>query len=79
TNTGSFSFRLASLADGTAINLNETQDLTLTPGNLTEIYRFDAMAGQALFFDLLSGSNDPFWRLIDPAGNLVFNTTRVGD
>lgn len=79
TNTGSYSFRLASLADGTAINLNETQDLTLTPGNLTAIYRFDATAGQALFLDLISGSNDPFWRLIDPAGNLVFNTRRLGD
>ena len=43
------------------------QSVTLTPGNRTAIYKFTAGAGQKLYFDNVSGSTDPYARLIDPS------------
>ena len=79
TNTGSYAFRLAALAEATPLTLGQTQALTLTPGNRTQIYSFAATTGQQLYLDHVSGSNDPFWRLIDPTGRVVFGPDRVGD
>src|SRR3546814_20830504 len=49
--TGSYAFRLLSLAERTPIALGEAQSITLNPGNVTPAFRFDAGAGNRLFFD----------------------------
>ena len=77
--TGSFSLRVFDLADAAPIALGAAQDLTLTPGNRTEAYSFTGTAGQQLFLDHITGSNDPYWRIIDPQGRMIFNAMRVGD
>src|SRR3546814_7654226 len=61
------------------IALGEAQSITLNPGNVTQAFRFDAGAGNRLFFDHIGGSTDPYWRLIDPRGQVVFGPSRVGD
>src|SRR3546814_13512107 len=77
--TGSYAFRLLSLAERTPIALGEAQSITLNPGNVTQAFRFDAGAGNRLFFDHIGGSTDPYWRLIDPRGQVVFGPSRLGD
>ena len=44
-----------------------------TPGKL-DIYRFEATAGQEVFFDLQSEGNSNWqWQLVDSAGTVIFN------
>ncbi|MFA7603825.1 MAG: CARDB domain-containing protein, partial [Novosphingobium sp.] len=76
--TGSYAFRLLPLAGATALTLDESQSVTLASGNDTKLFSFDAEAGERLYFDHVSGSTNPYWRLIDPKGNLVFAGT-MGD
>src|SRR3546814_13925932 len=76
--TGSYAFRLLSLAERTPIALGEAQSITLNPGNVTQAFRFDAGAGNRLFFDHIGGSTDPSWRLIDQRGQVVIGPRRVG-
>src|SRR3546814_20828510 len=52
--------------------------ITRNPGNVTQLFAFDAVAGQRLYFDYLDGSNNPYWRLIDPKANVVFGPTFSG-
>src|SRR5262249_32474108 len=42
----------------------------------TDLYRFDAQAGNPFFFDIQARSGAPgaIWRLISPYGTLLFNT-----
>jgi hypothetical protein len=77
--TGSYAFRLAPFTEAALVTLGDTQSLTLTPGNRTQLYAFDATAGDKLYFDFLSGSQDPSLRLIDPYGNLVFGPQYMDD
>ena len=72
TNTGSYAFRLASLSSAQAVVSGQPQTVTLNPGTSTALFKFDAVAGQKVYFDAISGSGEPYWRLIDPAGNQVF-------
>src|SRR5262249_6611294 len=47
---------------------------TLDPANETDLYRFDAAAGDRVFFDTQarSGAGNARWRLLDPFGNTFF-------
>jgi hypothetical protein len=45
----------------------------LAPGNATDIYRFNANAGDVFYFDQQSASSgNTYWRLIDPYGQQVW-------
>src|SRR5690606_13832402 len=68
TATGSYAFRLLDLAQAAALTPGEQQSVTLNPGNMTQLFHFDAAAGERLFFDYMSGATLPYWRLIDPRG-----------
>src|SRR3546814_18356847 len=70
--TGSYAFRLLSLAERTPIALGEAQSITPNPGNVTQAFRFDAGAGNRLFFDHIGGSPHPSWRLTDTPAPCVF-------
>jgi hypothetical protein len=75
-----YSFRLVDVA--TVTDLTPTlgtavANVTLTPGNETDFYRFTAAAGDKFFFDvtqLTLGGNSLQWRLVDPLNANVFRT-----
>ena len=71
--TGSYSFRLSDLASATPITPGTPVSGTLNPGNATNLYKFNANAGDLFYFDQqsLSGGNT-YWRLIDPYGQQVW-------
>ena len=48
----------------------------LDPHNETDLYRFTAAAGDRFFFDTQARTGASFdtWRLVDPFGNILFNT-----
>ena len=80
--TGAFRFRLLDLANATPITLGTAvTNQSLTPANSTNIYQFNATAGQHLAFDFtsLQSSAVVYWRLVDPTGRLVFGPSYVGD
>lgn len=78
--TGNYSFRL--------IDLERTQQVTpgtpvtgeLGPANETDVYRFNAVAGDSVYFDRQSlvGST-VYWRLLDPYGRSVFGPTSMSN
>jgi len=76
--TGPYSFRLSDLMQG-AVSLTPGVPVsaTLSPGSETDIYRFNATAGDRYYFDYLSqsGSGSVYWRLLDPFGNVVFDVS----
>jgi len=74
--TGAYGFRLLDLSQS-AVSLTPGAPVsaTLSPGNETDIYRFNATAGDSYFFDYLSkGSGTVYWRLLDPFGAVVFDS-----
>ncbi len=78
--TGDYRFRLLDLTN-TAMTLTPgvTTSGVLSPANGTNIYQFNALAGDLYYFDHKSstGSNDR-WCLIDPHGRLVFDRSLSG-
>ncbi|HEU6455156.1 MAG TPA: hypothetical protein VN201_06795, partial [Roseateles sp.] len=67
--SGHYDFRLLDLASATAITPGATVTGALNPGNETDLYKFDASAGQRFYFDMLQvGNVDSTWRLIAPNG-----------
>ena len=78
--TGNYSFRLLDLATASAIALNTDVVGTLNPANSSNLYRFDATAGDQVLFDrkALTGGS-PYWRLIDPTGQQLFGPEFFND
>ncbi|MCG8335550.1 MAG: hypothetical protein MJE63_13605, partial [Proteobacteria bacterium] len=68
TQTGAYSWRLLDLAAADAYTPGDTLSDTLTPGAATDIYRFNATAGDRVFVDVQSGYSNINWRLIDQYG-----------
>jgi hypothetical protein len=75
--TGSYSFRLLDLASATPIALGAPVSGALNPAPETDLYRFDIVGGERLYFDITARSNDGSsrWRLLDPFLNTVFETS----
>jgi hypothetical protein len=76
--TGAYSFRLLDLAQATVITPGTPVSGTLDPANETDLYQFNVNAGEKFFFDAQSvnGTNyNSNWRLLDPNGNIVFQTS----
>ncbi|HET9132418.1 MAG TPA: hypothetical protein VFO86_15795, partial [Terriglobia bacterium] len=72
--TGNYSFRLLDLAAATPISPAATVSGALTPANETDLYRFNIVGGESMFFDVTSrsGGGSARWRLMDPYLNVVF-------
>ena len=75
--TGLYAFRLLDLATAIPVTQQAAADPAVT-GHLdaaaaTQLYAFDAVEGDRVFFDLRSQSGGTvYWRLIDPAGRQLF-------
>ncbi len=71
--TGAYAFRLLDTGAGAALAPGVAVNGVLSGGNETDIYRFDAIAGERYFFDQVSATNtDTAWRLLDPYGGQVW-------
>jgi hypothetical protein len=67
TSTGSYAFRLLDFSGAPELPLDTSISGTLDPGLGATAFRFDAAAGQRLFFD--SGTNaNGSWTLYGPSG-----------
>lgn len=74
--TGSYSFRVMSLAQATELVPGAQVSAQLNPANETDLYRFDVSAGDRYYFDALGSSGgDIYWRLVNPYGKVVFDRT----
>ena len=75
--TGAYQFRLLDLAEATPFTPGTPVSGALDPANETDLVRFTASAGDRFFFDVTarSGGSQSTWRLVDPYGNILFNTS----
>ena len=78
---GPYSFRVLDLATAAPVVPGVPFDGELTTSSQTNLYRFDALAGEQFFFDVLEASDtqNSLYRLIDPYGQTVFTSTRMLD
>lgn len=69
-----YNFRLQNLSTGTPITFGTPFSGDLTPSNETDIFRFDAAAGDTFYFDVESASDvdNSVYRVIDPFGVTEF-------
>src|SRR6266571_5408174 len=70
-------FRLSGLSQASAYTPGTVTDATLSPSRETDLYRFNAGAGDRFYFDAqrVTGGADIYWRLVNPYGKLVFDRT----
>ena len=79
--TGNFSFQLREVPQNPPTSITLDQVVTAqrtTPGEQT-VFTFDAESGEAVFFDVQSGSRSNGWSLISPSGDTVFNSVNFSD
>src|SRR5205085_2417700 len=77
--TGDYQLRLLDLASAPPLTPGTPVSGTLEPGNETDLYRFDASAGDHFFFDAQAAPYGDVWRLIDPDGAIVFSRDLSSD
>jgi len=79
--SGEYSFNLLALSDAAVITPGTPFSGTLTTPTQTDAYQFDANEGELFYFDVVSASDDrnSLFRLIDPAGETAFTSTRLND
>ena len=78
--TGNYSFRLLDMSSATVLTPGTTVSGQLAPANETDLYKFDAIAGDRYYFDqqTISGGAT-YWRLLDPNGQVVFGPNGFSD
>jgi len=78
---GAYSFRLSNLATVTQLTPGTPQAGTLSPPNESDVYRFDASAGDRVYFDIVatSDSANSIWQVINPLGFVVFRAGNLTD
>jgi hypothetical protein len=74
---GPYQFRLLDLAQATSVAPGTPISGTLDPADSTNLYRFDAQPGDRFAFHVQDRDGAPHasWRLVGPAGNILFRTT----
>ena len=77
--TGDYSFRLLDLAHATDFVPGEQVSGTLTPARETDVYRFDAEAGERFYFEGTISGGDTYWRLLDPFGGTVWGPSYINN
>jgi len=72
--TGRYAFRMFDVANATEIayDADAVNDVTLSPGNETEAFRFTAAHGDQ--FSLPRITNNVWVRILDPIGRQIFNS-----
>ena len=72
--TGGYQFRLLDFAAATALTPGTPVTVNNFPANSTDLYRFNAAAGDRFSFLYQSSSGIPsaYWRLVDPYNNIIF-------
>jgi len=72
--TGAYQFNLRDFASGALLTPGTPVTVNNFPGNMTQIYRFSAAAGDRFFFDHISNANlgSLYWRLINPYNAIIF-------
>jgi RHS repeat-associated protein len=77
---GAYGFRFSDIATATPLTPGTPVSSMLNPANSTDLYQFSVTAGQPVYFAHLSGGTaNTEWRLIDPSGNMLFNTRFATD
>jgi hypothetical protein len=73
--TNAYAFRFVNLADATLLSPGTVVSNALAPANRTDLYQFNAAAGDRYYFHVLTRTSLPntYWRLMDPYGNQVFS------
>ncbi len=75
---GSYDYRLYDVdAVATTISYEQIVDITRTPGNGTQFYKFTGQAGDLIFIDKIleeTESFSPNWTLLDPFGSVVIGS-----
>jgi subtilase family serine protease len=72
---GVYQFRLLDISSANEITPGTPVSGILSPSSETDLYRFNATAGERFFFDIQSRSGQSYyanWRLLDPDGSQVF-------
>ena len=79
--TGDFTVRLNDLAGGTVVTPGTAFEGVLDVPNQTDIYRFDANAGDLFYLDVVgtSDSRGATYRIVNEFGGVVFNSSRLED
>jgi hypothetical protein len=75
--TSPYAFHLYDLSLATPITPGELVNGQLTPARETDLYRFEAVAGERFYFDAqrFTGGWDLNWRVVNPYGKVVFDRT----
>ena len=76
--TGDYSFRLLDLASATDLNLDTPVTGTLQPGTETDLFRFEATAGQRLFLDNLGNQSGGSYQIYGPGNQFITSQTIAG-
>ena len=78
--TGDYMFRFVNAGAAPVVALDTVVNGRIDPGLVSTIYRFNANAGQQVFFDMLSFTGSaPVMRMLDPTGAQVFGLTSFSD
>ncbi|MEQ1845388.1 MAG: hypothetical protein ABL983_07400, partial [Nitrospira sp.] len=76
---GTYAFKLIDVATATPIVPGAQVNGQLNPANGSQLYRLTAAAGNRFLFDQQSVTGPfPYWRLIDPNGQVVFGPSFFG-
>ncbi len=73
--TGDYSFRLLDLASATNLNFDTPINETLEPGTETDLFQFEATAGQRLLFDDLGSEIGGFYTIYGPGNQFITSRT----
>ena len=77
---GAYSFKLVDVAQAAQVlTVGSVVNGTLSPAKETDIYRFNAVAGEQYYFDQRSSAESIYWRLLDPYGRVVFGPSGFSD
>jgi hypothetical protein len=81
--TNAYAFRLIDLGAAPVVAYDTLVTGNLNPGDRTDTFRFQAAAGDRVYFDVRSWgkahASDARWRLFDPLGRLVFGPNDFAD
>jgi len=77
--TGAYDFHLLDLANAAPVTTGQQVTGQLNPGDETDLYKFNAAAGDTVFFDSHAlNTQSTTWRVIDPEGAVVYNPAVLG-
>ena len=76
--TGDYSFKLLDLQSAYGISHDTAVTGQISPANETNVYKFDATAGDHFYLDVTGRSGgDVTWQLLDSSGQQVFGPTAM--